>query len=671
MVSHDTPLTLVHGSTFVVSDHVGNIDASTHHGVYHRDVRIVSSLVMKVDGSAPPVLASRRDGAAEAHWVYVLAADDDGSPTAVLTRHRSVDNRVRERFTARVYSGRLEGTLLTLDAATDFAELLELKGRSSTREPVTLAEDAGVLSATNGTIAVEYRAEGSGVEVLPRGVQWRLDLGAGESRSFDLVVTPSVSTDDAAGAGSPPTPASTSLQVDDNTNRWARGVASSLEDLNGLRVDVPSMNLRYVGAGAPWFMALFGRDTLLTAWQSLISGPELALDTLRALASRQGQRVDPQTGEEPGKILHEMRTGLMPIFGVAPGTPYYGTVDASPLFVMLLNEVHRWGASDDDVRALLPAARAAVTWCIEYGDVDGDGFVEYRGDERGLANQGWKDSGDSMVHADGTLAGGPIALSEVQGYVYAAYRALAQLEERLGDPAAAPQLHARAARLQAAFTDAFWLPEQGLLAMALDGDKRPLAVSASNPGHCLWTGILTGDVADAAARRLTEPDMAARWGIRTLASTEVAYNPLGYHLGSIWPHDTALGVAGLARAGHADATRRLVDGLLATAEAFDWRLPELLGGMDADEIGQPVPYPVACSPQAWSAAVPLLLLRTMLRLEPDVPGGAVRVAPLLRPDEDVVVRGIPLGTGTLSLRISGGDVQVLESPANVQVDVQR
>jgi glycogen debranching enzyme len=187
----------------------------------------------------------------------------------------------------------------------------------------------------------------------------------------------------------------------------------------------------------------------------------------------------------------------------------------------------------------------------------------------------------------------------------------------------------------------------------------------------LWTGILPGDGADAAARRLTEPDMAARWGIRTLASTEVAYNPLGYHLGSIWPHDTALGVAGLARAGHADATRRLVDGLLATAEAFDWRLPELLGGMDADEIGQPVPYPVACSPQAWSAAVPLLLLRTMLRLEPDVPGGAVRVAPLLRPDEDVVVSGIPLGTGTLSLRISGGDVQVLESPANVQVDVQR
>ncbi|NED94288.1 amylo-alpha-1,6-glucosidase [Phytoactinopolyspora alkaliphila] len=668
MVSHDTPLTLVRGTTFMVSDHVGDIGAATHHGVFHRDVRVVSSLVTAVDGAAPTVLASRRDGADEAHWVYILAADDDGSPTAVLTRHRRVDDRVREHFVARVYSGRLDGITVSVDVATDFAELLELKGRASTRPAAALVDEGGTLTAAGNEIRVEYRATATGTQIAGAGFRWTLDLAAGEDQSFDLEIVPQLIDDEPApgfepGAG----PAPRTLEVTDAGGRWARSIASALEDLDGLRVEVPSMGLRYLGAGAPWFMALFGRDTLLTAWQSLIAGPELTLDTLRALASRQGRREDPRTGEQPGKILHEMRTGLMPVFGVEPGTPYYGSVDASPLFVMVLGEAHRWGAADAAVRALLPAARAAMDWCIEYGDIDGDGFVEYRADERGLANQGWKDSGDSMVHADGTLATGPIALSEVQGYVYAAFRTLAQLEERLGDPAAAPGLYERAEKLRASFLETFWLPDRELVAMALDGAKKPLAVASSNPGHCLWTGLLTGTVADAAARRLTAHDVAATWGIRTLSSTEAAYNPLGYHLGSIWPHDSAIGVAGLARSGHSEGARRLADGLLETAEAFEWRLPELLGGMGSDEIGQPVPYPVACSPQAWSAAVPLLLLRTMLRLEPDVPAGVVRIAPILDPAEEMVVRGIPIGDGRLSLRVRGESFEVLDAPPGMDV----
>ncbi|MBA2529641.1 MAG: amylo-alpha-1,6-glucosidase, partial [Euzebyales bacterium] len=337
--------------------------------------------------------------------------------------------------------------------------------------------------------------------------------------------------------------------------------------------------------------------------------------------------------------------------------------------VMLLAAVHRWGAADDDVRALLPAARAAVRWCVEHGDLDGDGFVEYRADLKGLANQGWKDSGDAMVHADGSLAPGPVAPVEVQAYLYGAYVGLAQLEQRLGQPAAADGLLERAERLRASFARHFWLPTEGLVAMALDGDKRPLVVASSNIGHCLWTGLLDGDAAEAACARLAAPDLATAWGVRTLGRGERAYNPLGYHLGTVWPHDSAIAAAGLMRAGHPQAASRVTAGLLEACEAFGWRLPELFAGLDAGEVPFPVPYPVACSPQAWSAAAPLLLLRTALRLDPDVPAGSVTVAPVLPDDVELTVTGIRLGDADLDLRVRGSDVQVLGAPSGLDVKV--
>jgi glycogen debranching enzyme len=669
MSTHDLPLTLVHGATFVMSEHSGDIDPTGYQGIYHRDIRVVSASELTLDGARPRVLAVDRDGADAAHWVYILASDEHESPTAVLSRHREVGATVRERFVARVYSGRLDGSRIRLRLAADFANLLELRAGVVPPPPAPLqVTTVTTVAAAHDQVGVDIHISGSGVTVDGDGVEWRLDLAAGQTAAIDIELRPSSVRDQPANGFDPAISAPPeTLTVSSGSDRWTRSIGSSLADLRGLRVEVPSMNLRYVGAGAPWFMALFGRDTLLTAWESLLTGPQLGLEVLHALASRQGERVDPTTGEAPGKILHEMRTGLASVFNVEPGVAYYGTADATPLFVMLLGELHRWGAPDDTVRALLPAARAAVAWCAEHGDVDGDGFVEYVGDEHGLANQGWKDSGDSMVHADGTLARGPIALAEVQGYVYAAYRAMAELEERLGDPAAAPGLRARAATLQRAFADAFWLPDRGVVAMALDGDNTPLAVAASNIGHCLWTGILDGAIAKAAAERLVRPDIATTWGLRTLASSEVAYNPLGYHLGSIWPHDTAIGVAGLVRHGHSDAAARLVDGLLAAAAAFEWRLPELLGGMAGDEIAQPVPYPVACSPQAWSAAAPLLLLRSMLQLEPDVPAGVVGIAPILPPTEELTITGIPLGGGTLAFRTRGADVEVLDAPRGITV----
>jgi glycogen debranching enzyme len=469
------------------------------------------------------------------------------------------------------------------------------------------------------------------------------------------------------GRPGPAVPAAT-LGVQ-GTPAWQASVASALDDLRALHVDVPALDLRYLAAGAPWFMALFGRDTLLSSWEGLIAGSDVSLDVLRSLARYQGVSFDGGTGEQPGRILHELRTGGAEVFGVASGRPYYGTVDASPLFVMLLAEAHRWGADDDAVRALLPAARAALDWCAEHGDVDGDGFVEYAADPGGLVNQGWKDSGDSMVHADGTFAPAPIALSEVQAYLWAARRGLADLEERLGDPARAPGLRADADALRAAFREAFWLAEHGLLAMALDADKRPLAVASSNMGHCLWAGILDDEVGRAVADRLGRPDMTTAWGLRTLGSAERAYNPLGYHLGSVWPHDTAIAVDGLRRYGHGALASRIAGGVLAAAEMFGWRLPELFAGFDADEVAVPVPYPVACSPQAWAAGVPLLLLRALLGLDPDVPRGRVRVDPRLPEGTSLTVRGIPLGKGHLALRVAGSEVEVLDAPAGLDVVV--
>lgn len=632
--------------------------------MYHRDRRVLSSLELVVDGSAPPLLTARRDGSGVSHRVHALAVDPFGSPTALLRVRREVRHgAVREEYTVDVFAGALRGGELAVSVAADFADLQTQKHAVPHRPDVPFAAGDGGWAAQDGDAGVALHVEGPAPRFTGGTLAWTLDAEPGRRWQATLVITP---RDGARPPGSGARPG-LDLRVSTPLRSWERSAASAVADLEALRIDAPALELSYLGAGAPWFMALFGRDTLLTGWESLITGTDLALDVLESLARYQGRTADERTGEQPGRILHELRTGGTGVFGLPPGRPYYRTVDASPLFVMLLGEAHRWGADPARVTALLPAARAALAWCTEHGDLDGDGFVEYAGDPEGLANQGWKDSGDAMVHADGRLAAPPIALAEVQAYLVAAHRALATLEDRLGDPARAPALRTAADRLQAAFQEAFWIPDHDLLAMALDGDKRPLAVSSSNPGHCLWAEALDPEVGSRVAARLARPDLRAAWGLRTLASSEAAYNPLGYHLGSIWPHDAAIGAAGLMRYGHVEAARQVTGGLLAAAEHFGWRLPELFGGLDVDEVPYPVPYPVACSPQAWSAAAPLLLLRTALRLDPDVPDGRVFLAPVLTEGAEVVVRGVPLGGGTLSVRVRRDEVEVLSRPAGVEV----
>ena len=428
-------------------------------------------------------------------------------------------------------------------------------------------------------------------------------------------------------------------------------------------------------AGVPWYAVPFGRDSLITSLQALSLRPDLAAGTLRTLAGWQGRRHDPWRDEAPGKILHELRTGELVRTNEVPFGPYFGTIDATPLFLILAGEYWRWTADGGLIRELLPALRAAAAWMDTDGDLDGDGYVEYhRRYHGGLDNQGWKDSGDSIVHRDGRLAQPPIALAEVQGYVYAARLRFADLLEAMGDLSEAAVQRDRAARLKAAFDRDFWVEETGFYALALDKDKRPVASVTTNPGHCLWSGIVPGERAARMAEVFLSPDMFSGYGLRTLAASEHAYHPLSYHRGTVWPHDNSLVVLGLARYGHGAAAARITSGLFAAA-AYDpfRRLPELFSGYPASDDG-PVGYPVACVPQAWAAATPFMLLQAALGLEVDAPANKLRLSPHLPEDVGwVQVRrlrfGDRLASVTVERRRDGGYAWSVDVSSGPQPEV--
>jgi glycogen debranching enzyme len=442
------------------------------------------------------------------------------------------------------------------------------------------------------------------------------------------------------------------------------------QDLGALRIfDPAEPTMAAVAAGAPWFMALFGRDSLLTAYMALPVDRSLALGTLRTLARLQGRATDPLTEEEPGRILHEVRLGVESVLSLGGGSTYYGTVDATPLFVVLLGELARWGAEPEQVRELLPNADRALDWVERYGDRDGDGFVEYqRATDRGLRNQGWKDSWDGVNFADGHPAEPPIALCEVQGYVYDAYLTRARLARDLGEPDEGRQWTQRAAALKVAFNEQFWLPRRGWYAIALDRDKQPVDACASNMGHCLWSGIVDEDKAGVVADRLLSPEMFSGWGVRTLSTAMHAYDPVSYHNGSVWPHDNAFIVAGLMRYGFVEHAQRIAEALLEAAQRFGGRLPELFCGFDRAEYSQPVPYPTSCSPQAWAAATPVQLLRSLLRFDPWLPRRQLWVAPVL-PEEFTPLRiqGVSLGGDRVELRVSPEGTELDGLPSSVEV----
>jgi glycogen debranching enzyme len=461
-----------------------------------------------------------------------------------------------------------------------------------------------------------------------------------------------------------------SPSVETQNPELLRTLTQSLEDLGALRIYDPAHpDTVAVAAGAPWFMALFGRDSLLSSYMALPLDQSLALGTLQALARRQGTKVDERTDEQPGRILHETRLGLDFPLSHGGGSVYYGTADATPLFVVLLGELRRWGLAPTEVEGLLPNADRALEWIEKYGDRDGDGFVEYqRMTDKGLRNQGWKDSWDGINFADGEIAEPPIALAEVQAYVYSAYITRAHFAHAKGDLAGADYWGHKAGELKTAFNDRFWLADRGWFAVGLDKDKRPIDALASNMGHCLWTGLVDRDKAERVAEHLLSPEMFTGWGVRTLGTTMGRYNPMSYHNGSVWPHDNALIATGLMRYGFVAGAQRIADGILAAAAAFGGSLPELFCGFDRREYPVPIPYPTSCSPQAWAAATPVQLMRALLRLDPWVPRREVFFAPAW-PERygPVRIHNLPLGGSRVTLGVGSTGAELSGLSTNIEV----
>jgi hypothetical protein len=601
--------------------------------VLHADVRVLSLAVLTVGGTEPAPIGSGLDGARSAWFVAVPRAlgDDIVDPTVRIERERTVaPGEVSERIRVVSFADSGVDTELVLTVAADLASLGEIKAARA-RQPVPLTPGRDGLSWGDGALAVTLTAPGAELAcdraACVATLRWpvRLDGRGARVLSWRLTVTDPAASVIAAPGGAPRT-----ARVTADDPRLTELVGRSLADAAALRMTLPGRpGDVFLAAGAPWYFTLFGRDSIWAARLLLPFGWQLAAGTLRTLAACQGSKLDPETAEAPGKIPHELRRG---------GSLYYGTIDATPLWICLLRDAWRWGMPASQVRALLPALRAALECISRYGDSDGDGLLEYIDQSgHGLSNQGWKDSGDSIRFADGRIANPPVALCEVQGYAYEAATAGAELLTAFGEPGA-DRWRAWAAGLAEAFRASFWLPD-GYPALALDAEKQPVDSLTSNIGHLLATGLLTEDEEALVAARLSGPDMDSGFGVRTMSASNAGYNPLSYHCGSVWSHDTAIVIRGLYRSGHGDAAARLADGLLSAAAAFDWRLPELFSGEDRG----PVPYPAACRPQAWSAAAAGALAQALLGLDVDAPAGLVRIEP---PD-------VPLGSAGRRLRVDG------------------
>jgi glycogen debranching enzyme len=665
--------TLVEGSTFVVSGPGGDIDATCGaQGLFVANARALSRWVLRVDGATPEPLA----GFSEEPFLGVFvarAAARSGriEPTVIVERRRYVGGGMREDLTVRNHGSEPAGLGVTIEVAADLADLFEVKaGRSGEQQrPVNVEVGDGTWTAQgrHGTVhrRVTVRAPGAAVGpetiafqavVPPRG-SWHATVEVLVALD-EVPIAPRFPLDSAVDRAEPERQMTdrrrTSPALATDSPALQAAFHRSETDLSALRIVDPSDgDLVAVAAGAPWFMALFGRDALIASSMTVAVNPDLAVGTLRTLARYQGRTVDPLTEEQPGRILHELRPGADASLALGATERYYGSVDATPLFVVVLGQLARWGADPDVIDELLPAADAALEWIARYGDRDGDGLVEYeRSTDRGLRNQGWKDSADGINFADGSVAEPPIALVEVAAYVYAAYRARAELAAARAEHAAAEHWRAQAARVFRRINEDFWLPEQGWFAVGLDGAKRPIDALASNIGHVLWAGAAEPAHAATVAEHLLSPAMFTGYGIRTLATTMGAYNPVSYHNGSVWPHDTTLAVAGLARYGFKQHAKRVAAGLVDASAYFSGRLPELFAGFDKGDFPGPVPYPNACSPQAWASASPVGLLLALLGLDPDVPAGEVA----LDPDLPAAWRGlrwsdIPLGHRRLSVEV--------------------
>ncbi len=601
----------------------------------------------------------------------------------IVERLREVGAGIREEITIRNYSSDEAECRVTLNVESDFADLFEVKEARVERHWAQSRHPEGdSLTITGAWQDVEKGVvvSANGADITTEGLTYSAVIPPRGHWSTLLTVVP---TADGAGPASFVRPSRGELSPSDRRRQeWVakipqlhignrsieRTLRRSYDDLGALRIEDPAHPERIVvAAGAPWFMTLFGRDSLWASEMALPVDPSLALGTLQTLADRQGSVVDLMSEEEPGKILHEVRLGVSGGLALGGKSAYDGSVDATPQFVMAVASVSRWGFAKDTIAALLPHADRALDWIRKYGDKDGDGFVEYqRLNEKGLINQGWKDSWDGINFADGRLAEPPIALCEAQALAYTAFLSRAWMAYDAGDEALAAQLTGEAAQLKKRFNEEFWMSDRGYFAVALDGDKRQVDACASNMGQCLWHGIIDEDKVPQVAERLMSREMFSGWGVRTLASDMGAYNPASYHNGSVWPHDNAIIAAGLMRYGFVEEAQRIATALFEAADFTNGRLPELFCGFSRDQVAEPVPYPTACSPQAWAATTPIMLVTSLMRYDAHISRGGLWMDPAI-PESygDVHITNAPMAGGRITIDIKGSEPSVQGLPEGI------
>jgi glycogen debranching enzyme len=635
-------LTILQGATFCVSAETGDLDGGLT-GVFAEDTRFLSRLVLGVDGRSPLLLDARRvEYFSAAHYLRNATTERVPRDTISLARERFISRGLAERLILRNESDAPLSFVLAIELAADFVDVITLKAHDfavgagevpiplphavgprvvSSHELVLDDPESDLVTWVTGTHAFRLRES---------TVEFDLALEPGERWELVLEVVPGRANEPRQSAGAEMRFGREGRHVRAALASWQLRVpqlATSNGDLERVYqrslADLASLRLRGFGtagelpaAGMPWFMTVFGRDTLITSLQTLLFGPELAVGALTTLAELQATHDDPGVDAEPGKIPHEVRRGKaattwFPI--------YYGSADATPLFLILLSEVWRWTRDDRLAHTLREPALAALGWIDSYGDRDGDGFVEYeRRTPYGLENQSWKDSGDSQRFHDGRYAVPPICAVEIQGYVYDAKRRLSELARDVWqDGQLAARLDDEAKELARRFDASFWLDERQAYALALDGDKTPVDAVCSNMGHLLWSGIVPPERQAVLARQLTSGPLWSGWGVRTMSADEAAYNPLSYHNGTVWPHDTSLVAWGLERNGFRGETGKLCQALFDAARWFDGSLPEVFAGFGRQETPFPVSYPTASRPQAWAAAAPILCLQLLLGLHPD------------------------------------------------------
>jgi len=693
---------LKQGDTFMLFDRLGDVNAQMRgeQGLYRDDTRFLSFLELRVGPERPLLLSSEIARNNDICTVDLTNGDQIVEGHVALPKSSLHVRRYRflwqgtcyERFEITNYGLVPSDSSLTLRFGADFADIFEVRG---TQRPQRGQSDARVISATN--IIHEYQGL-DGVrrrlrvqcDPLPESttaasIEYAIRLAPSERK--DLVIsftceTPranavSVATyEEALGAvQARKTTLSTGARIETSSVPFNNWLNRSLADVEMLLTETPHGTYPY--AGVPWFSTVFGRDGIVTALELLWIAPVVARGVLSYLAETQATDIDDERDAQPGKILHETREGEMAALREVPFGRYYGSVDSTPLFVMLAGAYFRRTGDLAFIKQIWPNVEHALGWMQNYGDLDGDGLIEYaRRSPTGLAQQGWKDSHDSVRHSDGTLAVGPIALCEVQGYAHAAWRHAANMAAALGHRADAQHHLYAAERLARTFESLFWCEELSTYALALDGRKRPCRVRTSNVGHCLYSGIARDDRAKRAADMLLAPDSFTGWGVRTVSANEVWFNPMSYHNGSVWPHDNAIIASGLSRYGRTDLALTIMNGLLDTTSFLELqRLPELFCGFDRRPGEGPTLYPVACSPQAWAAGAVFLLLQAALGLTVDATAHTVSLSSPRLPESisHLHIGNLSIGTASVDLvctrHAHDVDVTVLRRKGDVRVMV--